>query len=165
MKDFDRNDVFSILNAKDARQYLGKMGYFACTLRVLQSQVEQNNLLSLDDVNLRIDFPFITNSGGCYESYLFFLPADKVREVKEMEYRPFKNQDEIRKYFNRATTLGCPLHLEHKRTAEKFTLMVTGFFDNGLVLPLYGALTWEQLFDMFILYRDGKQQPFGVLEE
>ena len=159
IKTFDRKDVFSWSNADEAEKYVGKSGYFSdCCCDDLQDW----SYGELTQIHPDCDITEIfANDNRC--SYGLFIPEDQIK--KEMEYRPFKNQDEIRKYFNRATTLCCPLHLEHKRTAEKFTLMVTGFFDNGLVLPLYGALTCEQLFDMFILYRDGKQKPFGVLEE
>ncbi len=161
MTKVDKKDVYSWANCEEAKQYLNQKGYFSDTCYDDISYWHHGELNAI--------YPHTTTSGvfasGNF-SYGLFIPEDKVKEViEEKTYRPFRNQDEIRKYFNRATTLGCPLNLQHKRTDERFTLMVTGFFENGLVLPLYGALTWEQLFDMFILYRNGKQQPFGVKVE
>ena len=165
-KTFDRKDIFSLLNAEDAKPYIGKFGYMSDNVQTLRKNIEENKRFKLHDIEDDYILPFkVCIKNDEIFGFGLFLPAEKVREEKEKTYRPFRNQDEIRKYFNRATTLGCPLNLQHKRTDERFTLMVTGFFENGLVLPLYGALTWEQLFDMFILYRNGKQQPFGVKVE
>lgn len=68
MKEFDRKDVYSVLNAEDASQYVGKKGYFAHTLSSLKDKVYKNILSPLDDVNQLNDYPFITDE----ECYLFF---------------------------------------------------------------------------------------------
>lgn len=111
-KTFDRKDVYSVLNAEDASQYVGTKGYFADTLSCLNEKVRKNMLDPLDDVNQLHDFPFISYVTG----FLFFLPADKVKEVEEeKKWRAFKDIEE----FKKETGLGLLSIVRYRYIIEK----------------------------------------------
>ena len=95
------------------------------------------------------------------------MPADKVKEVEEKKYRPFKNVAEFKKYIYGDYCVSCieqTIKIEDINTSEIYELMIVGAFVNGLVLPLYGALTMDQLFNKFKLKFNDQFLPFGVEE-
>ena len=64
-----------------------------------------------------------------------------------------------------------PIHhiieIEDTFTAKQCTIQILGKFKNGLILPIYGAQTFEQLFNRFKIFNDYHEigwQPFGVEE-
>lgn len=169
MKKFDIKDVFSWSNAEDAKQYIGKQGYFADNLNDLQECVSNNNfktLFSLDlDPETDVDSIFSITESDYY--YALFLPEEKVKEVEEKKYRPFKNVAEFKKYIYGDYCFSCIeqiIKIENINTSEIYELMIVGAFVNGLVLPLYGALTMDQLFNKFKLKINDQFLPFGVEE-
>lgn len=169
MKTFDKKDVFCSFNVEDAQKYIGKLGYFGNTLKELKKWVDNyppdklEKILKDDDDGTRIfkvddPEPFV---------FCLFLPADKVKEVKEeKKYRPFKNLNELKKCISK-DTLTCLDHgIEIIDTSKgnQYRLMILGTFTNGIILPLYGELTMEQLFKRFKININGTWQPFGIEE-
>lgn len=167
MKKFDIKDVFSWSNAEDAKQYIGKKGYFADNLNDLQECVSNNNFQTLFSLDLdpKTDVDSIFSITEIDYKYALFIPADKVIEVKEKKYRPFESVDEFMNHLNFKCLMNNYIKVEDINASEIYELMIVGAFVNGLVLPLYGALTMDELFRKFNICIDGNWQHFGVLEE
>ena len=168
MKTFDRKDVFSWNNAEEAKTYIGKTGYFNNDFESIKRVIELGDPVVLD----RVD----TNSIWCFKAlgvslcFGLFLPAEKVKEVEEKKWRPFGNMDEFTKCILNSLNVS-PIHhiieIEDTFTAKQCTIQILGKFKNGLILPIYGAQTFEQLFNRFKIFNDCHEigwQPFGVLE-
>lgn len=169
MKIFNKKDVFCSFNVEDAEKYIGKLGYFGNTLKELKKWVDNYppdklGKILKDDNRTRIfkvddPEPFV---------FCLFLPADKVKEVKEeKKYRPFKNLNECRKCISKDTftCLDHGIEIIDTSKGSQYSFMILGTFTNGIILPLYGALTFEQLFEKFKININGNWQPFGMLEE
>ena len=165
MKTFDKKDVYSWSNCEEAKTYIGKTGYFNNDFESIKRAIELGDPAVLD----RVD----TNSIWCFKAlgvslcFGLFLPADKVKEVEEKKYRPFKNVAEFKKYIYGDYCVSCieqTIKIEDINTSEIYELMIVGAFVNGLVLPLYGALTMEELFRKFKLKFNDQFLPFGVEE-
>ena len=165
MKTFDIKDVFSWSNAEEAKTYIGKTGYFNNDFESIKRAIELGGPAVLD----RVD----TNSIWCFKAlgvslcFGLFLPADKVKEVEEKKWRPFKNVAEFKKYIYGDYCVSCieqTIKIEDINTSEIYELMIVGTFVNGLVLPLYGALTMDQLFNKFKLKFNDQFLSFGVEE-
>ena len=79
MKTFDKKDVFTCLNAEDAKVYIGKEGYLADSLYNLRNAIQDNeNTFELETIN---DDSYYGRFRSCDSDYMLFLPADKVKEV------------------------------------------------------------------------------------
>ena len=166
MKKFDIKDVFTWSNAEDAKQYIGKECYFADRLEDLKNDVDRDIKYILQDVsNQEQDFIHSVFCDSDLDRWGMCLPAEKVKEVEEpKQYRPFKNADEFRDYLGFNFIVNLSIKIEEKITSERYELAIIGFFTNGLVLPIYCDLTFEELFSKFNICIDGKWQPFGVEE-
>ena len=79
-KTFDKKDVFTCVNAEDAKAYIGGLGYFANTLNGFKN-IQYFAPYSLDDIQVGRDKPFFYRK----DSFALFLPADKVKEVEEVK--------------------------------------------------------------------------------
>lgn len=167
MKKFDIKDVFSWSNAEDAKQYIGKNGYFADNLHDLQECVSNNSIQTLFSLDLdpETDVDSIFSINEIDYKYALFIPAEKVTEIKEKKYRPFKSIDEFMNHLDLKCLMNNYIKVEDINTSEIYELMIVGAFVNGLVLPLYGALTMDQLFRKFKLKFNDQFLPFGVLDE
>ena len=167
MKTFDKKDVFTCVNAEDAKNYIGEEGYLSDTLINLQNRVDNSSLETLDSINELQPYPFSANGLAS----LLFLPANKVKEIEEpKKWRPFGNMDEFTKCILNSLNVS-PIHhiieIEDTFTAKQCTIQILGKFKNGLILPIYGAQTFEQLFNRFKIFNDYHEigwQPFGVEE-
>lgn len=166
MKKFDIKDVFSWSNAEDAKQYIGKQCYFADSLMYLKNIVNKDEKYILKDVF--DNEKNIVQRVFCDVDSDFWglcLPAEKVIEIKEKKYRPFKSVDEFMSHLDFRCLMNNYVKVEDINTSKIYELMIVGAFVNGLVLPLYGALTMDQLFRKFKLKFNDQFLPFGVLEE
>ncbi len=166
MKTFDRKDVYSVLNAEEARSYINKDGFFADTLSYLNALVRQNCFEILDDVNQLHDFPFIT----CGKGSLFFLPADKVKEVEEKKWRAFNNHEELAKTLGIETKSLIGTKITWRNKGNGITVgqaLIINVFSNKeescITLGLVNY-SMEKLFFELELNKDGVWQPFGVEE-
>ena len=167
MKKFDIKDVFSWSNAEDAKQYIGKKGYFADNLNDLQECVSNNNFQTLFSLDLdpETDVDSIFSITEIDYKYALFLPADKVKEVEEpKKYRKFNSTDEFLKFYK----VGQVVHLKNKNNnLEQLTSIVSVFINCYCCVCLginNGALPFEDLFKKYEIEINGKWQPFGVEE-
>lgn len=162
MKTFDRKDVYSVLNAEDASQYVGEKGYFANTLSALKDKVYKNILSTLDDVNQLNDYPFITDTEECY---LFFLLEDKVKEIEEKKWRPFTLEEFLNKF-----SIGLKISYRNKNKKFSAYMLFVGYFESEVTREpiIMIGLTGYSLDDFFKKYEyldeHGEWQPFGVKE-
>ena len=165
MKTFDKKDVLSWSNAEDAKQYIGKYCYFADSLRYLKTIINEDKKYILKKVSNNekdmVQGVFCDVDGDFWG---LCLPADKVVEVKEKKYRPFKSIDEFMNHLDLKSLMNNYIKVKEINTSEIYELMIVGAFVNGLVLPLYGALTMDQLFNKFKLKINDQFLPFGVEE-
>ncbi len=91
LKLFDKKDVFTILNAEEARVYEDRVGYFGDSLDELQNAVEENDY----DVLIRVittkdvvrPFMHVPGPCDCLRPHALFLPVEKVNR-EEDHYRP-----------------------------------------------------------------------------
>lgn len=162
MESFNKKDVFTVLNAADAEEHLKMKGYFAESLSNLQKNITDGVTDTLEAIEYDNVWCFSTPT----DSFPLFLPASKVIKL-EKKYRPFKSHRELCDNILK-DTLTCIDHgieIEDKLNCCQYRLMIMGTFNNGVILPLYGALTFEQLFDKFKVNLNGNWRPFGVAEE
>lgn len=170
MKKFDIKDVFSWSNAEDAKQYIGKQGYFADNLNDLQECVSNNNfktLFSLDlDPETDVDSIFSITESDYY--YALFLPADKVKEVEEKKWRAFT----LEEFCNRFS-IGTKISFRRKdKTRSIYGLFEgcqTDIDETETLQIIIICNLWYTLNDLFETYEyldeHGEWQTFGVLDE
>lgn len=81
---FSRKDVFTIVTADDARDYIGTTGYFGNTLLDLQDAIDRRFTQTLANIDSELSEPFITEYGDTgevlEENSSLFLPADKIKQ-------------------------------------------------------------------------------------
>lgn len=164
MINFDKKDVITALNREEAEIYIGEKGYYCYRNNDWRPCELVRVYLKDDDFDVRNVFTILDHKTE--HECPMFLPADKVKEVEEeKKYRPFKNVDEFMNHLDFKCLMNNYIKVENKITSERYEFMIVGCFNNGIVLPLYGALIMDQLFKKFNICIDGKYQPFGVLEE
>lgn len=176
MKTFNKEDMFSWGNAEEAKQYIGKLCYFGDSLYELKKNIEINHsktLLWVDNNNSTVGVNSIfecvseDDPNSIHYSQGLMIPVDKVKEVEEKKYRPFKNPEEFAKVvFNskEKNTVACHIKVKDIAKKEEYIFLIQGIFIDGLILPLYGMLTFQQLFQTFIICYHDEWQPFGVKE-
>lgn len=172
MKEFDVKDVYSVLNAEEAREYVGTKGYFAYTLSSLKEKVLKNVVATLDDINQLQDYPFITN-GSQYG--LFFLPVSKVKEIEKKKYRPFKDIQEFLMYYKIGDFIQLkvkPKDIETENDGGEISGLFVGYrtyTDEKSVYVLIGGLYFQlndidEMSTLQIKNSNNEWQPFGVEE-
>lgn len=176
MKIFDIKDVFSWSNAEEAKQYIGKECYFADSIFTLQDNINNNKVYILEKVanNDKTDVTSLFIFLGPVSEFRWglCLPADKVKEVEEKKYRPFKSIDE----FKKETGLDL-LSIVHYRyiTEKPKTITTIGFGvitdfntcnDENYYITI-GDISFnlDELFNYEYLDKQGEWLPFGVLED
>ena len=87
MERFNKEDIFTVLNAADAEEYIDTSGYFAETLSELNANIKEGITDKLRSIETEECFPFITDT----EQFPLFLPACKVNN----HIRPFKDAQEL----------------------------------------------------------------------
>lgn len=168
MKTFDRKDIFSWSNAENAKQYIGKEGYFADSLKELQECVSNDNFYTLFSIDLdpKTDVDSIFSITEIDYKYALFIPADKVIKVKEKKWRAFRTYDELKE---NGLILG--LHLPYRRKdniKQRNVGIITCFqlVDNELKISIGpNTFSLNQLFNEYERYDELEWKPFGVLEE
>ena len=171
MKTFDKKDVLSALTLEEAAQYKSKEGYFANNIKDLQREVDNNRIDTLceikEEAQWGLVFQYHYGLVG-HDCSSLFLPADKVKEVEEPKYRPFKTTEEFSKVTGKR--IGSILKFRcigHDK--RYYTRMYTGFhiLENGNIYIELGseAYSLEQLYNYDEwLDEQGEWQPFGVEE-
>ena len=96
MKTFDRKDVFTLVTAEEAKDYIGIKGYFGDSFEELEDDIRKANNAELAEIfpNQETNIVFRpSRSSACYG---LFLPASKVKEVeKEKKWRAFRTFEEF----------------------------------------------------------------------
>jgi hypothetical protein len=87
MKTFDKKDIFTVLNAADAEEYIDTVGFFAESLSDLQKNVTEG----ITDTLRAVDTDNVWSFTSDNDSFPLFLPASKVAP----SYRPFKSAQEF----------------------------------------------------------------------
>lgn len=170
MKKFDIKDVYSWFNREDARKYINKKGYFA-------SNINQFEIL-INKEDPTIFLAIHEDNGSCFGTthypvggfgYCFFLPVDKVKEVTEKKYRPFKSIDEFKKTLN--TDFGQSVQIRDKDDHNQNWFGVFNGYsekDNKLKSISIGSWWWqpEHSFEFYEVFNEQTEewQPFGVKE-
>lgn len=167
MKKFDIKDVFSWSNAEDAKQYIGKEGYFADNLNDLQECVSNNNFQTLFSLDLdpETDVDSIFSITEIDYKYALFIPADKVKEVKEKKWRPFKTIEEFFDIYNK--NVGSLITYRVKvNPLREITTSIIGYIKeaNGedqlqIGLSSLQLSTWHEITE---IWNEESWQPFGV---
>ena len=162
MKTFDKKDVYSWSNAEEAKQYIGKEGYFSNNFSGLQNKVRNCYELSI--------LENIDNYGICCfntkvaDGFGLFLPADKVKEVEDKKRREFRTFEEFALYLG---TIGCNVRFRKKGDINQEYLSVISSFNFGARTVTIGARIYN-FAELFKGYEwrdeDGEWHPFGVEE-
>lgn len=178
MKTFDKKDIYSWVNAEEAKAYIGKEGYF--------SNYCLNNLVewykgTLSKINsstdCRITHMFINDKR---EIFGLFIPLDKVKEVEEPKkrWRAFKSIDEFKK--ETGLDLLSIVHYRFSPSSTPRIITSTGYgvitdfltcsnFITSSDKPYYVTIgdtsfNLDELFN-YEYFADNEWKPFGVAEE
>jgi len=161
MKTFDRKDIYSWSNAEKAKQYIRKEGYFADDLDELQKDINANSVFTLNEIKTDTAMCFIYDEGDLYAP--LFLPADKVKEIKEKKWRAFKDHNEF--ITETQLTVGDLITIHDKTIDHDYYTMITSLDNGGIVLGGFILSSFEMLLKNYEwLDKDGKWQRFGVEE-
>ena len=170
---FDVKDLLTVATAEQV--VVGTKGYFGDNLSTLIERVRQGKVEILTDTIPDVTYCFKSNNDL---NYVFFLPADKVKEkVKEPVYRPIKTIDELFNFlipdFDADTyntyekvdvTLLKIYELKDKLTGNicyrRFSQIYLS--DNYIRLDGYNL---EHLFKYYEIKKDGEFVPFGIKDE
>lgn len=171
MLKFDIKDVYSWSNAKEAKQYINKEGYFSDDLDELNREINENKLYPLKEVNSNSAICFVALSPVGRWSCGLFLPASKVKEVeKAKKWRAFKNLSEFADtlYLDKliGTEIGFRYKDDHTISGQAIITRIEFHSTNGIVITL-GGQSWgiSRLFqELEWIDKDGNWQPFGVEE-
>lgn len=159
MKTFDRKDIFTIATAEDAKKYVGKLGYPSNSLNKLKTLINNFAPYSLDKIDLDNDKPFFYREDG----FLFFLPADKVKEVKEeKKWRAFEDHNEFKAWVGK--NVGETIRTREISSKYDTEDLITRLSDKTICLAST-YYTYDELFNQFEwLNPRNEWQPFGVEE-
>ena len=162
---FDKKDVFSWANSKDARQYIGKEGYFADSLEKLEEAIKNGIIHTLIEVGTDVS---CFKEHECKFKFGLFLPADKIKEPETKKWRPFKNLEEFKTELN-GIEYGDVVRFRQK--SDHAIKLYGGYLghsekDGQLLAIALGAFFYspEKLFEHYEVLNKGEWQPFGVLE-
>lgn len=177
MKTFDKKVVFSWSNAEEAKQYIGKKGYFANKLSIIEAMVQycrNGDQYTLQEIDCDDSLCFGRKIAGTigYQWDSLFLPADKIKEVEEpKKWRAFRSIDE----FKNKTGLDL-LHIVHYRLTSNGSIVSTGY---GVITDFCTSgdktdyiTIGDTSFNLNELFNyeykndndDNEWQPFGVKE-
>lgn len=171
---FDSKDILTVATVDQAK--INTKGYFGDNLSTLIEKVRLGRVEILADVIPDVTYCFESNNDL---NYLFFLPADRVKnKVKEPVYRPIKTIDELFNFlipdfadddtydtYEKAESILWRMYeLKDKQTGNicyrRFSQIYLS--DNYIRLDEYNL---EHLFKNYEIKRDGEFVPFGVKEE
>lgn len=185
-KNFDIADVFGLNDIEQAKRYIGKKGYFADTLEMLDRTLTNCSTCLKEKLccigNLEKDFGYYCTktSSKTIIGFRYFLPLDKVRKeyicdfnadsLDDVKYRACKNIVEVMELLDKeehgSNLVGTIIYIRHKITKTTETAMITNVQrrSNGEYLLIFGnaGYTLNDLFNCIDIRIKGKYQPFGV---
>lgn len=154
----------SCLETEEAKQFIGKEGYFTDCLAVFTTIISRNQKCMLTAIDEKAQSCFKDDAGGVKWDY--FLPAEWVKE-SEKKYRPFTNEEFL------ALFDSGKLHSIRKKN-EKGRYIITDIYfnddyENDTVFVLLNhcdaGVGMRYLANNGYEYFDGEDwQPFGVEE-
>lgn len=156
------SDIFTCINIEEAKQFIGKRGYFADCM-ISFEDLSQRELYTLDSID-DDDVPFV--SGNVHWRY--FLPVDNLKPT-EKKYRSYTLME-----FNDKFTIGRPIKYRLKgRAGREHYLMLLGFWltsDKDQTIPYISighfTYTLDELFEEYEWQEHYTEdfKPFGVEE-
>ena len=171
MKTFNKEDVFCVINAKDAMQYIGHECYFEDSYKGLQYCID-NNIKGLlkyvrGDDNT-VDCIFMADrdievmNSRCIRLFGLCLPCGLVKK-EEPKYRPFKSIEELKSVVGEIGSVIC---FKPKNCNAKYSVVFSGILETefGRTNVLIGGMPHDfaELFAEYVLIKDGKEVPFGI---
>ena len=172
MKTFNKKDVFCIANAEGAIQYIGHECYFEDSFDGLKYCIDNNKKDVLkcvrnNDDNV-VDCIFEAYraidimDGRCFGLFGLCLPCELVKE-KEPQFRPFKTIEEFKSIVG---DIGSVICFKPKDCKAKYDVVFSGILETefGKTNVLIGAMVHDfaELFEEYVLLKDGKEVPFGI---
>ena len=173
MKTFKKEDVFCIANAEDAIQYISHECYFEDSFKGLQYCID-NNIKGLlkcirDDDDNTADCIFLADraigvmDGRCIMSFGLCLPCELVKMDEKPKYRPFKSVEEFKSVVG---DIGSVISFKPINCNAKYCVMFSGVLETefGRINVLIGGIPHDfaELFEEYVLFKDGKEVPFGI---
>jgi hypothetical protein len=176
MYKFNKEDVFSFSYADEARDYKGKECYFEDSYAGLQYCID-NNIKGLlkcvrDDDDDSVDCIFVADcdmevmDGRYIRSFGLCLPCELVKIEKEPKFRPFKSVEEFKSVVGEIGSVICfkPINCN-----AKYSVMFLGVLEDefGKTNVLTGGIPHDfaELFEEYVLLKDGKEVPFGIKDD
>jgi hypothetical protein len=173
MKTFNKKDVLCIANAENAIQYIGHECYFEDSFNGLQYCID-NNIKGLlkcvrDDDDDTVDCTFVADrdievrDSRCVTLFSLCLPCELVEIEKEPSFRPFKSVEEFKSVVGEIGSVICfkPINCN-----AKYNVMFLGILKDefGKTNVLIGGIPHDfaELFEEYVLVKDGKEVPFGI---
>ena len=174
MKTFNKKDVFSIANAEDAIQYIDHECYFEDSFNGLQYCID-NNIKGLlkdvrDDDDNAVDCIFVVDRSDSrgFRSFGLCLLCELANMEKNPKYRAFKSIEEF-KYV--VGEIGSVIRFKPINCNANYCYCVifSGILETefGRTNVLIGAMVHDfaELFEEYVLVKDGKELPFGIKED
>lgn len=163
---YNIKDIFHSINAFDADEYLQTEGYFANTMDGLARAINEGEKRVLTEIeDETYEHRFMSDEEDHYH-YQFFLPVSKVNVIKPT-YRPFQSIVEFCSFMGiqeGKSPIGLILTIRHKESKETYSIQVAGFSQKKLVIPVFGCLSFFNLFKNWELMHNSTEfTPFGVL--
>ena len=164
---FDKKDIFTPVNAGEARQYIGKKGYFASNLAELRKNINSDSYILSDILNDNALARFMYGDNCTNKVSELFLPANKVKQQEpEKKWRAFEDANEFKIWVGK--DLGNTITMKRKFIpTEMRSVLITELRPQGFIIGL-GTCTYSyhELFEEYEWQNpDNKWQPFGVCEE
>lgn len=175
MYKFDKENVFCIANAEDAKQYIGHECYFEDSFNGLQHCIDNNikgvlkNVRDDDDDN-NVDCIFVADRdievmySRCIRWFGLCLPCELVKK-EEPKYRAFNGIEEFEKTLNiKLGDLVEFMDVTIRRTAL-YTGNAVGISGTHYIALGGYVYQFKGLFKDCKLILDGKLVPFGILDK
>lgn len=173
MYKLNKENVFSFSYADEARDYKGKECYFEDSYAGLQYCIDNNikGLLKyvIDDDDNPVDCVFAADrvievmDGRCLRSFGLCLPCELVKMEKEPKFRPFKSVVEFKSVVG---DIGSVICFKPINCNAKYSVMFFGVLEDefGKTNVLIGGIPHDfaELFEEYVLIRNGEEVPFGV---
>ena len=161
MKCFKNCDVFSVLNAAEAKAFIGKKGFFGQTLGELQSAMltDPTELLAVLSIGQNIGNNIFRND--TLKLFIFFIPEVYVHDI--CVQRPFQSMAEFIKVVGKRVGDVVTYRLNEKVS----TVMITGVSEtdmsaNDEIFFNGQPFTWNALSDCQWRDDDGNWQDFLI---
>lgn len=169
MYKFNKKDVFSFSNVDEARHYKGQECYFEDSYAGLQYCIDNDIKGVLKDISkfdedpvectFRADRDIEVMNSREISAFGLCLPCNLV---KKQEYRPLLNAAEFEAVVGE---IGSIIIFSEKIYNLTKRAIVTGITSHGdSVVFSLGASTYtpRELFEGYILIKNGEEVPFGV---